>query len=71
MAQMHHDPRTRPVPGEIQQLARDLMHERGPRRAAAALGISRSALLSVVAGADVLPGTLALMRESISGGKAA
>ena len=47
------------------------MRARGPRQAAAALGISRSALLSVVAGAGVLPGTLALMREAISGGKAA
>lgn len=66
MAQMHHDPRTRPVPEEIREHARTLMRQHGPRGAAAALGVSRSALLAVCAGADVLPGTLALLREAAS-----
>jgi hypothetical protein len=68
MAQQHHDPRTRPVPDEIREHARTLMRERGPRGAAAKLGVSRSALLAVCAGADVLPGTLALLREATQGG---
>lgn len=40
------------------------MREKGPRAAALALGVSRSAFLAVCAGADVLPGTLALLREA-------
>jgi hypothetical protein len=74
MAAVHHDPRTRPVPDDIREHARSLMRERGPRGAATALGVSRSALLAVCAGADVLPGTLALLRQARSsdnGGRAA
>ena len=65
MAHVHHDPRTRPVPVEIREHARALFRLQGPRIAAKALGVSRSALLAVCAGADVLPGTLALLREGI------
>jgi hypothetical protein len=71
MAHVHHDPRTRPVPDEIREHARALMRMRGPRGAAKALGVSRSALLAVCAGADVLAGTLALLREAIARKKAA
>lgn len=60
----HHDPRTRPVPEEMRSRARLLMQEHGARAAAVQLGISRTALLALAAGADVLPGTLALVREA-------
>jgi hypothetical protein len=40
------------------------MQEHGARAAAVQLGISRTALLALAAGADVLPGTLALVREA-------
>ncbi|HET9930833.1 MAG TPA: hypothetical protein VFQ35_09110 [Polyangiaceae bacterium] len=64
MAHEFHDPRTRPVPDDLRDRARALMRERGPRAAAMALGISRTALLAICGGADVLPGTLALVREA-------
>lgn len=64
MAPVHRDPRTRPVPPETRALAQRLLQERGPKRAAAALGISRTALLSICAGSPVVPGTLALLREA-------
>jgi hypothetical protein len=65
MAHPHHDPRTRPVPPEVVELARTLMHELGPRAAAAELGLNRTAFYAVVAGADVLPGTLALVELAL------
>jgi hypothetical protein len=61
MAHPHHDPRTRQVPAEDQEFAKRLVQERGPRAAAALLGLSRTSLASVVAGFDVTPGTLALL----------
>jgi hypothetical protein len=53
------------VPEDIRARAQYLMQQRGPRFAAARLGVSRNALLAVCAGAEVLPGTLALLRESM------
>jgi hypothetical protein len=66
MDREHHDPRTRPVPEDVREHARALMRRVGPRAAARELGMSRPALLAVCAGADVLPGTLALLREAIA-----
>ena len=60
----HTRPGMRPVPSDMRERARALMRERGTRAAASALGISRTALLAVAAGADVLPGTLALLKAS-------
>jgi hypothetical protein len=62
-----HRAKTRPVPGDLRDRARALLKERGPVSAAAAMGVSRITLLAVAAGADVLPGTLALLRESQAG----
>lgn len=64
MAATHRDPRTREVPPELRDRARELLAQRGPRGAAAALGLSRSAVLSVVAVGRATPGTLAILRES-------
>lgn len=65
MLHVHRDPRCKPVPDEIRAFARRLLRQRGPRKAARALGVSRTALLAVTGGADVMPGTLALLREAI------
>jgi hypothetical protein len=58
------DKRTIPVPEELQALTRDLMTRLGPVRAGKHLGISRNAVLGVVATAHALPGTVALLREA-------
>lgn len=60
---MSFDPRTRPVPPEIQAQVADCLRRRGPVGAAKAIGVSKSVVLSVAAGAPVLPGSLALLRE--------
>jgi hypothetical protein len=64
MDHVHRDPRTRPVPDDLRDLAKHLLRERGPRPAALELGISRSALLGICAGARAMPGTIALLREA-------
>ncbi|MFZ5891285.1 MAG: hypothetical protein ACOY0T_09565 [Myxococcota bacterium] len=64
MAHVHHDPRTKPVPEELRELVRDRLRRLGPRGAAAELNLGRSTVLSIAAGGDVLPGTLALLREA-------
>jgi hypothetical protein len=62
---MSHDARTRSVPPDYQSRARELMQARGVAAAARELGLSTSALLRVVAGAEVMPGTLSLIREAL------
>jgi len=64
MSQEHHDPRTRPVPHDLRAMVRDCIKRRGPKGAATALGVSRTALLAVAAGYQALPGTLALLRAA-------
>lgn len=61
---MQHDPRTRPVPPELEQLVRDCVERRGVNGAARALGISRTTVTSVLARLQVTSGTLALLREA-------
>lgn len=64
MAHARRDVRTVPVPEEIRELVRARLHELGPRAAAAQSNIGRTALFAIVAGEPVLPGTLALVRET-------
>lgn len=64
---MAHDPRTLAVPPEIRAHAQRLLNDLGPRRAAAALGVSRTAITGVVSTGRAMPGTLALMREALGG----
>jgi hypothetical protein len=68
MILMHYDPRTRPVPPELRKLVVRVLHERGARLAAAALGISRHTVTAIAAGSPALPGTIALLREAASRG---
>ena len=57
--------RTRPVPPELQRIARDLLEAQGTGGAAAELGVSKAVVLRVAAGAGVLPDSLALLREAV------
>lgn len=66
LSPMTHDARVRQVPSEYQTRARELMEAHGVATAARELGLSTSALLRVVAGADVMPGTLSLIREALN-----
>lgn len=71
MSPKYHDKRTKPVPPDVRDFVCRVVDERGPTGAARALAVSRSVVLAVVAGADVLPGTLALLREAVSATEAA
>jgi hypothetical protein len=63
---MAHDTRVRVVPDEYRAHARERMAELGVAAAARELGLSTSSLLRVIAGAPVMPGSLALLREAIN-----
>ena len=60
------DHRTREVPPEIADEVRRALADAGANGAARALGIDRTTVLAVAAGCAVMPGTLALLRESIA-----
>lgn len=49
----------------IRERARELVCDVGPKKAAFLLGLSRSALLSLAAGAPVTRGTFAVVREHL------
>ena len=55
-----HDPRTVAVPPEVLEVAKRALAEGGPQKAAQRLGISRNAVLSIVATGYAMPGTVAL-----------
>lgn len=61
-----HDPRTIEVPEELLARARAALAEFGPRRGAARMGISRNALISVVATGCAMAGTVSLMKQANS-----
>lgn len=61
----HHDPRTRPVPPELVEMVKDCLGRRGPAGAARALGVSRHVVLAAAAGMDLVPGSIALLREAL------
>lgn len=52
------------VPSELVDMVRDCVERRGPTGASKALGLSRTALLSALAGVGVSKGTLAILREA-------
>jgi hypothetical protein len=60
-----HDPRTVPVPTEILDAAKTYLAELGPLRAGRRLGISRNALLGMVATGYGMPGTVALATQAL------
>jgi hypothetical protein len=64
MSHKYSDPRTKPVPPEIRDFVRRVVDAQGPTGASRTIGVSRSVVLAVVAGADVLPGTLALLTQA-------
>jgi hypothetical protein len=66
-----HDPRTLQVPEAILSKARELLSELGPIRGGKRLGISRNALLSILATGRAMPGTLALIERATAESKAA
>ena len=61
------DPRLVRVPPDHLAKAVTLLHEIGVKPAARRLGVSKNALLSIVARGTCMPGTAALLRESLSG----
>jgi hypothetical protein len=71
MAHTIRDPRTKPVPEDLRSFARELVNELGPRGAAQKLNVGRSTVLSIIAGQDAMPGTIALLREAKAGRSAA
>ena len=60
---MDTDNRNQALDAELQQLVTRTAQRVGTKRTAAALGISREALLGVISGLPVRAGTLALIRE--------
>lgn len=71
MSNISRDPRCVPVPALIRKRAVRLIREYGPREAARLLGVSRDTAISAALGLDLMPGTVALMREAIASGGAA
>jgi hypothetical protein len=59
------------VPEAILAQARELLREIGAQRGAKRLGISRNALLSILAMGRAMPGTLALIERATTPNKAA
>jgi hypothetical protein len=49
------------VPADLKQHVSVLVQQLGPRDAAKKLGVSRDTAISVAAGLDVMPGSLALI----------
>lgn len=62
MALMHH-PRTIEVPPELLAIAIAALDAHGPKRGGELLGISRNALVGIVATRRAMPGTIALMQQ--------
>ena len=60
-----HDPRTIAVPPEVLEVAKRALAEGGPRKAAQLLGISRNAVLGIVATGFAMPGTVALALQRL------
>jgi len=67
---MAHDPRTVEVPEPVLAAARNALENHGPNRGAKLLGVSRNALLAMLATGHAMPGTVALVEQK-SGVKAA
>jgi hypothetical protein len=61
---MSHVTRSHVPPPELQELVRECVARRGVPGAVRALGVSRGVLLAIAAGAPVLSGSLALLREA-------
>lgn len=58
--------RTRPVPSTIRAAVAAHVRHWGVSGAARALGVSRGVVLAILAETGVMPGTLALVRESLA-----
>jgi hypothetical protein len=58
------DPRVVEVPAELLARARAALAQHGPLRGAKRMGISRNALISVVASGFAMRGTVALMKQA-------
>jgi hypothetical protein len=71
MAHKFHDPRTRAVPDELRAFVQSLVEEHGARSAARLLDLGKNTVLSVIAGQDAMPGTIALIRQARAGKHAA
>lgn len=65
MADNGYRPRGERPPEDLRAHVARLLESRRPRQLARELGMSRDALLGVAAGAHVLPGTVALLRERL------
>lgn len=50
-----------PAQPDLVEMVRRLLDQHGPREAAELLGVSRSTVTAIAAGAKVMPGTLALL----------
>jgi len=59
-----HQTNTREVPSQLLDAARAALAAHGPRRGAELLGLSRNALLSMLATGRAMPGTIALMQQN-------
>lgn len=60
---LSHQPRTIEVPAELLADARAALNEHGPRRASELVGVSRNALMGMVATGRAMPGTIALAQQ--------
>jgi hypothetical protein len=58
-----HQPRTIEVPAELLATARAALDTHGPKRGGELLGISRNALVGIVATGRAMPGTIALIQQ--------
>lgn len=71
MSNIRRDARLVPVPASVRKHVTTLVRRHGPREAGRRLHISRDAAVGIAAGLEVMPGTLALVRESMAKGGAA
>ncbi|MEO7033098.1 MAG: hypothetical protein ABI548_04605 [Polyangiaceae bacterium] len=65
MAHVRRDLRLVAVPPEIRERVTFLVREHGPLNAAKLLGVSRDLAVRVTAGLEVMPGSMALLREAM------
>lgn len=59
------------APAEMRERVTALVREVGPRPAARRLGVSRDAVIGIVADLDVMPGTIALVERALARPEAA
>lgn len=67
MTNAKRDRRLVPVPSNIRARVSEMLRDHGASEGARRLGVSKEAAIRVIAGLDVMRGTLAILREHLAG----